>query len=104
MFDGLDDINVFVTVSAIIGALAQIIFIFNFFYSMFRGEKAPQNPWNSNSLEWTNPVAHIHGNWPGPLPVVHRWPYDYSKPGAEKDFIPQTVPLAEGESDEGGHH
>jgi len=104
MFDGLDDINVFVTVSAIIGALAQIIFIFNFFYSMFRGEKAPQNPWNSNSLEWTNPVAHVHGNWPGPLPVVHRWPYDYSKPGAEKDFIPQTVPLAEGESDEGGHH
>jgi len=104
MFDGLDDLNVFVTVSAIIGALAQIIFIFNFFYSMFRGEKAPQNPWNSNSLEWTNPVAHIHGNWPGPLPVVHRWPYDYSKPGAEKDFIPQTVPLAEGESDEGGHH
>ncbi len=104
MFDDLVDINVIITVFAIIGALAQIIFIFNFFYSMFRGEKAPQNPWNSNTLEWTNPVAHIHGNWPGPLPEVHRWPYDYSKPGAEKDFIPQTVPLAEGEADEGGHH
>jgi cytochrome c oxidase subunit 1 len=104
MFDHLADINVIVTVSAIIGALAQVIFIFNFFYSMFRGEKAPQNPWNSNTLEWTNPVAHIHGNWPGSLPEVHRWPYDYSKPGAEKDFIPQTVPLAEGEADEGGHH
>ncbi|MCX8081233.1 MAG: cbb3-type cytochrome c oxidase subunit I [Bacteroidia bacterium] len=104
MFDDLADINVIITVSAIIGALAQLIFLFNFFYSMFRGEKAPQNPWGSNTLEWTNPVAHIHGNWPGPLPVVHRWPYDYSKPGAEKDFIPQTVPLAEGEADEGGHH
>jgi cytochrome c oxidase subunit 1 len=104
MFDDLVDINVIITVSAIIGALAQLIFIFNFFYSMFRGEKAPQNPWNSNTLEWTNPVAHIHGNWPGPLPEVHRWPYDYSKPGSDKDFIPQTVPLAEGEADEGGHH
>lgn len=104
MFDDLVDINVIITISAIVGALAQLIFIFNFFYSMFRGEKAPQNPWNSNTLEWTNPVAHIHGNWPGPLPEVHRWPYDYSKPGAEKDFIPQTVPLAEGEADEGGHH
>ncbi len=103
MFDNLVDINEIVTVFAIIGALAQLVFLFNFFYSMFRGEKAPQNPWNSNTLEWTTPMANIHGNWPGALPVVHRWAYDYSKPGAEHDFIPQTVPLADGEHDGGGH-
>ena len=103
MFDNLVDINEIVTVFAIIAALAQFIFIFNFFYSIFRGEKAPQNPWNSNTLEWTTPMANIHGNWPGALPVVHRWAYDYSKPGAENDFIPQTVPLADGEHDGGGH-
>jgi cytochrome c oxidase subunit 1 len=104
MFDNLVDINEIVTVFAILGALSQFIFIFNFFYSMFRGEKAPQNPWNSNTLEWTTPMANIHGNWPGKLPVVHRWAYDYSKPGAENDFIPQTVPLADGEEDGGGAH
>ena len=104
MFDNLVDINEIVTVAAIIGALAQIVFLFNFFYSIFRGEKAPQNPWNSNTIEWTTPMANIHGNWPGALPVVHRWAYDYSKPGAENDFIPQTVPLADGEQDGGGGH
>jgi cytochrome c oxidase subunit 1 len=103
MFDNLVDINVIVTVCAIVGALAQGVFLFNFFYSMFRGEKAPQNPWNSNTLEWTTPMANIHGNWPGELPTVQRWAYDYSKPGAEKDFIPQTVALQEGEHDGGGH-
>ncbi len=103
MFDNLVDINEIVTICAIIGALSQGVFLFNFFYSIFRGEKAPQNPWNSNTLEWTNPVAHIHGNWPGAIPHVERWAYDYSKPGAQKDFIPQTVPLQEGEHDGGGH-
>lgn len=93
------DLNVIVTVFAIIAALGQGVFLFNFFYSIYRGPKAPQNPWKSNTLEWTTPVEHIHGNWPGELPTVHRWPYDYSKPGAEEDFIPQTVPLAEGEEE-----
>ena len=90
-------VNVFITWSAIISALAQVAFLWNFFYSIFYGKKAPQNPWNANSLEWTTPVEHVHGNWPGALPVVHRWPYDYSKPGADTDFIPQDIPLAEGE-------
>src|SRR3954465_6089269 len=103
MFDNLVDINEIVTYCAIIGALGQGVFLFNFFYSIFRGEKAPQNPWKANTLEWTTPMAHIHGNWPGPLPVVHRWAYDYSKPGKERDFVPQTVPLEEGEEDGGAH-
>jgi cytochrome c oxidase subunit 1 len=103
MFDNLIDINELVTGFAILAAFAQVIFLINFFYSMFRGEKAPQNPWGSNTLEWTTPMAHIHGNWPGPLPVVHRWAYDYSKPGHEKDFVPQTVPLMPDEHDGGEH-
>ena len=101
MFDHLWEINELVSVFAIIGAIAQGIFLYNFFYSLFRGQKAPQNPWKSNTLEWTTPVEHMHGNWPGAIPHVHRWPYDYSKPGSEDDYIPQNVPLREGESE--GH-
>ena len=96
-FNMIMDLNVVITVFAIIAALGQFIFLFNFFYSIYRGPAAPQNPWKSNTLEWTTPVERIHGNWHGALPVVHRWPYDYSKPGASEDFIPQTTPLAEGE-------
>ncbi len=97
--DMMMDLNVIITIFAIVAALGQLVFLFNFFYSIFRGPKAVQNPWRSNTLEWTTPVEHIHGNWPGALPVVHRWPYDYSKPGAEEDFISQIVPLAEGEEE-----
>jgi cytochrome c oxidase subunit 1 len=99
MFDGVVDLNVLVTVFAIIGALAQVIFTYNFFYSVFRGPKAVQNPWKSNTLEWTTPVEHIHGNWPGPLPVVYRWPYDYSKPGKAEDWVSQITPLEDGEEE-----
>ena len=98
-YDMIMDLNEIITVFAIIAALGQILFLFNFFYSIYRGPRAPQNPWNSNTLEWTTPVEHVHGNWPGALPVVHRWPYDYSKPGADQDFIPQTVPLKDGEEE-----
>lgn len=94
MFDDLADINVVVSYFAILGGIAQVIFLWNFFYSALRGKRSEQNPWRSNTLEWTTPVEHIHGNWPGEIPEVHRWPYDYSKPGAEEDFVPQTVPLA----------
>lgn len=99
MFDHVIDLNVVISIFAILAALAQLIFLFNFFYSIFRGPKAPQNPWRSNTLEWTTPVEHIHGNWPGKIPEVHRWPYDYSKPGADEDFVPQTVPLKPGEEE-----
>lgn len=98
------DLNMIITVFAIIGAVGQIFFIFNFFYSIFKGPKAPLNPWHSNTLEWTTPTAMPgHGNWVGEIPEVHRWPYDYSKPGWEEDYVPQTVPLREGEVDGGGH-
>lgn len=99
LFDDLMNINEFITIFTILGSLAQVLFLFNFVYSIFRGQRAPQNPWNANTLEWTTPVEHIHGNWPGAIPEVHRWPYDYSKPGKDQDFVPQTVPIAAGEEE-----
>ncbi|MEY4287093.1 MAG: hypothetical protein RL511_1179 [Bacteroidota bacterium] len=98
-FELMVDLNQIITTFAIIAALGQVIFLFNFFYSIFRGPIAPQNPWNATTLEWTTPVEAIHGNWPGDLPTVHRWPYDYSKPGASQDFITQITPLEEGEEE-----
>ncbi|MBS4039463.1 MAG: cbb3-type cytochrome c oxidase subunit I [Flavobacteriales bacterium] len=97
LFDDLQNVNVIITMFALIGSAFQLLFLWNFFYSIFYGKKAEQNPWRSNTLEWTTPVEHIHGNWPGAIPEVHRWPYDYSKPGAEDDFIPQTVPMGKDE-------
>lgn len=89
------DLNEFVSVAAIITFLAQFIFVFNFFYSIFRGRKATLNPWKSNTLEWTTPLNPQHGNWPGEIPSVYRWSYDYSKPGAKDDFIPQNIPFSQ---------
>jgi cytochrome c oxidase subunit 1 len=94
-FNSFKDLNEFISIAAIITFSAQFIFVFNFFYSIFKGRKSPQNPWHSNTLEWTAPVSPGHGNWPGEIPHVYRWPYDYSKPGAADDFIPQTVPLSQ---------
>ena len=102
MFEVFNEMNVWITVFATISSFVQFLFICNFFYSIFRGKKATENPWGANSLEWTTPVKHMHGNWPGKIPEVHRWAYDYSKPGKENDFVPQNVPLEEGERD-GGH-
>lgn len=105
LFESLINLEKISTYFAILGALAQFIFLFNFFYSIFRGTKAPKNPWGSTTLEWTTEVEHVHGNWGEKLPVVHRWAYDYSKPGAKADFVPQTVPLEIGEQDAGkGFH
>ncbi len=94
-FQGFTDLNTYVSIAAIITFGAQFIFVFNFFYSMWRGQRAPENPWKSNTLEWTTPIEPGHGNWPGEIPAVHRWPYDYSKPGAKEDFIPQHIPYSD---------
>jgi cytochrome c oxidase subunit 1 len=91
----LQILNAFVTVAAIITFAAQFLFIINFFYSIFFGRKASANPWHSNTLEWTTPLHPKHGNWPGEIPTVYRWAYDYSKPGAEDDFIPQHIPYSQ---------
>ncbi len=89
------DLNSFISIAAIVTFSAQFLFLFNFVYSLFRGKRSPQNPWKSNTLEWTAPIHPKHGNWPGTIPAVYRWPYDYSKPGAKDDFIPQNVPYSQ---------
>ncbi len=94
-FSGFTDLNMLVSTAAIITLAAQFIFLFNFFYSMFRGRLAPANPWNSTTLEWTTPRNPGHGNWVGEIPSVYRWPYDYSKPGSKEDYIPQHIPFSE---------
>jgi cytochrome c oxidase subunit I len=101
VFDIMADVNTFISVAAFITFSSQLIFGFNFFYSMFKGKRATENPWSSNTLEWTTPIEPGHGNWPGAIPEVHRWPYDYSKPGFEEDFVPQNVPLTEEEKASG---
>ncbi|WP_432672077.1 cytochrome c oxidase subunit I [Flavobacterium sp. SM2513] len=97
LFDDLQNVNVLITIFALIGGAFTLVFLWNFFYSIFYGERATQNPWKSTTLEWTAPIEHIHGNWPGEIPEVHRWAYDYSKPGWDVDFVPQNVPMKEGE-------
>jgi len=97
LFDDLQNVNVLITVFALVGGVFQLVFLFNFFSSIFYGKRTVQNPWRSNTLEWTAPIKHIHGNWEGEIPHVHRWPYDYSKPGHDEDFVPQNIPLKDGE-------
>ena len=85
-------LNEFISIVVILVFAVQLLFVFNFFYSIFKGRKmTTPNPWNATSLEWTTPIHPGHGNWPGEIPEVHRWPYDYSKDG--RDFIPQTEPI-----------
>jgi cytochrome c oxidase subunit I len=94
IFDGL---NEFISVVALIVFATQLLFVFNFFYSIFKGRKVTtRNPWGSTTMEWTAPIHPGHGNWPGEIPEVHRWAYDYGKDG--RDFIPQTEPVGESES------
>ena len=93
-------LNKLISVSAIIVFATQIMFLLNFFYSIWKGRKVKTlNPWHANTLEWTTAIVPGHGNWDGEIPEVHRWAYDYSKNGV--DFIPQVVPLGEHESDHG---
>jgi cytochrome c oxidase subunit 1 len=96
-FKQFGDLNVVITIAAIISFLLQLVFVFNFFYSIFKGRRlTTQNPWGATTLEWTTPINAGHGNWPGEIPEVHRWAYDYGKDG--KEFIPQTVPVGADES------
>ena len=89
--------NAWITVIALIVGAVQLVFVFNLLWSAFRGRKADPNPWQAASLEWATPeTPPVHGNWGRDLPVVHRWAYAYSVPGAPRDFIPQDAPSKEG--------
>jgi cytochrome c oxidase subunit 1 len=93
-YDFLNDVqpmNVMITHSAFVLGAAQLIFLFNFFYSMFKGKTAVANPWESNTLEWTVPSPIPYYNYEK-IPVVHHGPYEYSmeQPGGTSDWRPQS--------------
>jgi cytochrome c oxidase subunit I len=90
-FQGL---NEFISISAFLLGAFQILFLVNFFWSLFAGKKAVENPWHANTLEWTAPSPPAHGNWGEHLPVVYHGPYEYSAPGVDEDYLPQTTPHA----------
>ncbi|KXK40707.1 MAG: cbb3-type cytochrome c oxidase subunit I [Saprospiraceae bacterium] len=101
-FKHFSEMNKFITIFAIAAFFFQLLFIINFFYSIWHGKKVKsKNPWGANTLEWTTPIHAGHGNWPGNLPIVHRWPYDYNKD--EREFVPQHIPLQPGERSDGEH-
>ena len=95
-------LNEAITHSAFLLVAVQALFVVNFFYSLFWGPKASQNPWRSNSLEWQAPSPPPHGNFEE-IPVVYRGPYEYSHPAAKDDYLPQNHPPIPGEESARGH-
>ena len=92
-FNNFDSLNKMISVVSMVVFAVNLMFVFNFFYSIFKGRKVrTMNPWKANTLEWTTPIQPGHGNWPGDIPEVYRWPYDYGKQG--RDHIPQTEPVS----------
>lgn len=91
-FSQFGSLNRFISTVAMVVFGVQLLFVCNFFYSIFKGRKVvSQNPWLATTLEWTTPIHPGHGNWPNEIPEVYRWPYDYAKDG--RDFMPQTEPV-----------
>ena len=87
------DLNMFISVVALIVGFAQMVFLFNLISSIWNGRPAGHNPWHATTLEWQTPeVPPGHGNWGKDQPVVYRWAYDYSVPGAGQDYLPQNMP------------
>jgi cytochrome c oxidase subunit I len=90
--NNLMPIHKFMTHAAIFTAAVQLIFVFNLFWSLRKGAKAPANPWDATTLEWTIPSPPPFDNFAGKHPVVNHGPYEYSVPGAAKDYIMQSDP------------
>ena len=88
----LQSVHVFISIVALVTIASQLIFVFNFVWSLLRGEKASENPWECTTLEWTVPSPPPHDNFGGQTPVVYHGAYEYSVPGAAKDYIMQTSP------------
>ncbi len=84
--------NEFITISAFCLFAVQIIFFVNFWWSLFKGKRADQNPWQDNGLEWTLPAPAPHGNWET-VPTVYRGPYEFSSPLVQEDYLPQSRKL-----------
>ncbi|MER9326479.1 cytochrome c oxidase subunit I [Mesorhizobium sp. M0488] len=101
MTESAHHLNSFISIMAFIVGFAQIVFLFNLIWSIRHGREAGGNPWRATTLEWQTPqTPPPHGNFGKELPIVYRWAYDYSVPGAKEDFIPQNVPGSLGPSRE----
>jgi cytochrome c oxidase subunit 1 len=85
-------LHLLITIAAIVTMGAQVLFFWNVFWSMFRGPKAPKNPWEATSLEWITSSPPSYENFEGPDPIVHHGPYEYAVPGARSEFTMQTDP------------
>ncbi|HEX6728479.1 MAG TPA: cbb3-type cytochrome c oxidase subunit I [Pyrinomonadaceae bacterium] len=94
----------FVTISAIITIAVQLLFYFNVFWSMFKGKKATDNPWEATTLEWSTATPPPHDNFAGVLPTVYRGPYEFAVPGAPNDYMMQTDAGAEVTGGNGHKH
>ncbi|MDX8451456.1 cytochrome c oxidase subunit I [Mesorhizobium sp. VK9D] len=93
MTESAHHLNSFISIMAFIVGFAQMVFLFNLIWSIRHGREAGGNPWRATTLEWQTPeTPPAHGNFGKELPIVYRWAYDYSVPGAKEDFIPQNVP------------
>lgn len=101
----LHPLVIFVSIAAIVTVLVQILFYFNLIWSIFKGKKAAENPWEATTLEWTTASPPPHDNFAGHIPTVYRGPYEFAVPGAPNDFVMQTDPEAEVTSGNGhnGH-
>ena len=88
----LEPVHLFITIAALVTAAAQLLFLFNLFWSMFKGKKASVNPWEATTLEWTVPSPPPHDNFAGRVPVVNHGPYEYGVPGAPQDYVMQDGP------------
>jgi cytochrome c oxidase subunit I len=94
--ESAQDVNVIITLAAVVVAAAQVLFLYNMVRSYFNGRESGPNPWQATTLEWqTSHTPPRHGNFGKELPIVYRWAYDYSVPGARLDYIPQNVPPEE---------
>jgi cytochrome c oxidase subunit 1 len=103
-FSNLLPLNQFMTICALLLVGSQIIFVVNFFYSIFFGPPSGRNPWRANSLEWQAPSPPGHGNFDF-QPVVYRGPYEYGSPEVSEDYYPQNQPPPPGVSRPAdGHH
>ena len=102
--DSAQVMNAGISIAAFFVAAVQMVFLFNLFWSRTRGKPSGGNPWKATTLEWQTPqTPPAHGNWGPDLPVVHRWAYDYSVPGAAQDYIPQTMAPADVPTDDASY-
>jgi cytochrome c oxidase subunit 1 len=92
----LQPMNHFISISAFLLGLGQLVFLFNFIWSLWKGKKADMNPWKDNGLEWTVASPPPHGNFGDHMPTVYHGPYEYSRPGMQEDYLPQNQPAPGG--------